>query len=188
MDYKKFDDQTLLRLMSQKDQTALGELYDRFGRLVFSIAINALGDPSLAEEVTQDVFFRVWENAASYRSEHSKVVTWVTSITRNRAIDELRRLNVRPEANLAPWEPEELDLGEESSDVEALVELSQRQNRVRSAIAGLPPEQRQVLAYAYFQGYSHREIAELINKPLGTVKTRIRLAMKKLRSALEGES
>ena len=188
MDYKKFDDQTLLRLMSQKDQAALGELYDRFGRLVFSIALNTLGDPLLAEEVTQDVFFRVWENAASYQSEHSKVVTWVTSITRNRAIDELRRINVRPEANLAPWEPEDMDLREESSDVEALVELTQRQNRVRRAIAGLPQEQRRVLAYAYFRGYSHREIAELTNEPLGTVKTRIRLAMKKLRGSLEDES
>lgn len=185
MDYKKFDDQTLIRLMSKGDEGALSELYDRFGRLVYSIALNALGDTSLAEEITQDVFFRVWKNAATYRAEHGKVVTWMAGITRNRAIDEIRRLNVRPEAELSPWGDEEVGLMDEKMNVEESIELTQRQNRVRKAISQLPHEQRQVLAYAYFQGYSHREIAEKLNEPLGTVKTRIRLAMKKLKIDLE---
>jgi RNA polymerase sigma-70 factor (ECF subfamily) len=187
MDYKKFDDQTLMRLISQKNEHALGELYDRYGRLVYSIALNALGDSALAEEVTQDVFFRVWKSATSYRSEHGKVVTWMAGITRNRAIDEIRRLKIRPEARLASWAPEEVGILDESTDLEAEIVLKQQQNRVRQAISKLPIEQRHVIAYAYFQGYSHSEIAEIISEPLGTVKTRIRLGMKKLREYLEKE-
>lgn len=187
MDYKKFNDQTLLRLISKKDEDALGELYDRFARLVYSIALNSLGDLALAEEVTQDVFFRVWKNAASYRSEHGKVVTWMAGITRNRAIDEIRRMNSRPESNLAPWESAATELINGSTDVETSIEDTQVQHLVRLAIAQLPIEQQQALAYAYFQGYSHREIADILGEPLGTVKTRIRLAMKKLRVYLDPE-
>jgi RNA polymerase sigma-70 factor (ECF subfamily) len=185
MDYKKFDDQTLMRLASHQDENALGELYERFSRLVYSIALNTLNDPALAEEITQDVFLRVWKSARTYRAESGKVVTWMAGITRNRAIDEIRRLNVRPEAKLAVWEPDDLDLVDESMDVEGKVELIQQQNRVRQAISQLPIEQQQALAYAFFQGYSHREIAEVLNEPLGTIKTRIRLAMNKLRTVLD---
>lgn len=185
MDYRNFEDQTLLRLMSQNDENALSELYDRFSRLVFSIALNALNNPALAEEISQEVFFRVWTNAGSYRPEQGKVSTWIVGITRNRAIDEIRRMNARPEAKLAPWEPAQLDLVDESMDVEENVEQIQRHNYVRKAIAQLPIAQQQALAYAYFQGYTHREIAEILKEPLGTIKTRIRLAMNKLRDELE---
>ncbi len=188
MDYQKFNDQTLLQLMSQKDENALGELYNRYSRLVYSIAINATGDQSVAEEVTQDVFFRIWKNAASYRPESGKVVTWMARITRNRSIDEIRRLNIRPETNIVSWEKEEIDLWKDTMDVEEKVELSQRRNRVRLSISKLPNDQRQALTYAYFQGYSHQEIAKLLDEPLGTIKTRIRLAMKKVREDLEGNN
>ena len=142
MDYTKFDDQALLRLIIKKDENALGELYDRFGRLVYSIALNALGDPALAEEVTQDVFFRIWEKAESYRSDHGKVVTWMSGITRNRAVDEIRRQKIRPEAMLAPWAIDEAGLQDGSAGLEAEIELKQQKNRVRRAIAQLPEEQR----------------------------------------------
>ena len=187
MDYSRFEDQILINLLVDKDENALGELYDRYGRLVFSISLNSISDPSLAEEITQDVFLRLWKNASSYRSEYGKVATWIASITRNRAIDEIRRMNVRPESRLTSWEFTDLELRENSLDVESQIELLQQQNRVRRAISQLPEEQRQVLALAYFQGYTHREIAEIMNQPLGTVKTRIRLAMNKLRSSLEYE-
>ena len=176
-----------MRLVLHKDENALGELYDRFSRLVYSIALNALGDLALAEEVTQDVFFRVWKNAASYRAEHGKVVTWMAGIARNRAIDEIRRMNARAESNLAPWDLEEADLMDGSTNVEVEVELTQQHHRVRHAVAQLPNDQQQALAYSYFQGYSHREIADILCEPLGTVNTRIRLAMKKLKTLLEVE-
>jgi len=187
MDYKKFDDQTLLRLITKQNEQALSELYDRLVRLVYSIALNALSEHTLAEEVTQDVFFRVWKNATSYDPKHSKVVTWVAGITRNRAIDEFRRLKIRPESKLSSWALEDFDILDESADFETGIELKQEQSRVRKGISQLPPEQQQALSLAYFQGYSHREIAEILDEPLGTIKTRIRLAMRKLRGFLEQE-
>lgn len=186
MDYKKFSDQTLLQLMEQKDENALGELYDRYSRLVYSIALNSLGEWAVAEEITQDVFFRVWKNAASYRKESGKVATWIAGITRNRSIDEIRRLSIRPEAEANFWEDGESDLWADTADVEQNVELSQQSNRVRMSVASLPAEQRQALTYAYFLGFSHSEIARLLDEPLGTIKTRIRLAMKKIKIDLEG--
>jgi RNA polymerase sigma-70 factor (ECF subfamily) len=185
VDYKKLDDQTLVRLMARSDEGALSELYDRYGRLVYSMALNSLGDPALAEEVSQDVFYRVWKNAVSYDAVQGKVSTWLVSIARNRAIDEVRRMQVRPESNQIPWELAGFDQIGDPIDVEAEFDQSQRQGRVRMAVAQLPDDQRTVLAFAYFQGLSHREIAELLNEPLGTIKTRIRLAMKKLSGLLE---
>ena len=123
-------------------KTRLGELYNRYSSLVYSIAINATGDQSVAEEVTQDVFFRIWKNAASYHPENGKVVTWMARITRNRSIDEIRRLNIRSEANIVSWEKEEIYLWKDTMDVEEKVELSQRRNRVRLSISKLPNDQR----------------------------------------------
>lgn len=188
VDYKKFDDEALLRLVVLAQEQALGALYDRYGRLVYSMALNVTGDPGLAEEITQDVFLRVWNKAETYRAEQGKVITWLSSIARYRAIDLLRRRSIRPEGNLASW-VEEVGLKQpDSVDVEAEIEMAQRRYRVRWAMAQLPPEQRQALAYAYFQGYSHSEIAKRLREPLGTVKTRIRLAMQKLRQLLHEES
>jgi len=185
MDYKKLDDPTLLRLVSQAEENALGELYDRYGRLVYSMALNAVGDPALAEEITQDVYLRIWNKATTYKVEQGKVITWVASITRYRAIDVLRRLSVRPEGNLAEWAEEEPILPPDPVDVEEQVDISERKHKIRTAVAELPEEQRQALAMSFFQGYSHAEIAEILNEPLGTVKTRIRLGMQKLRQTLQ---
>ena len=97
------DDESLMRLIVQAQPEALSELYDRYGRLVFSLAINAVGDAATAEEVTQDVFLRVWERAWQYRADQAKVSTWLTSIARHRAIDQLRRQGVRPEWQSIGW-------------------------------------------------------------------------------------
>jgi RNA polymerase sigma-70 factor (ECF subfamily) len=184
VDYKKLDDEALMRLIALAQEQALGALYDRYNRLVYSMALNTTGDPGLAEEITQDVFLRVWNKAETYRSEQGKVVTWMSSITRYRAIDLLRKRGVRPEANRLDWaEGLSPDLPD-GVDVEFEVEVAQRRQRVQTALAQLPPEQRQALAYAFFQGYSHSQIAEVLSEPLGTVKTRIRLAMQKLRQIL----
>jgi RNA polymerase sigma-70 factor (ECF subfamily) len=168
---------------------ALSVLYDRYGRLVYSLALNVLGDAESAEEVTQDVFVRVWEKAGTYRVEQAKVSTWLTSITRNRAIDLLRRRGVRPEGHSIGWE----EITAESSPrldgraPEELAAQALRGQRIRAAIAVLPQDQQRALALAFFGGLSHTEIAERLGEPLGTVKTRIRMAMQRLRSILEEE-
>jgi RNA polymerase sigma-70 factor (ECF subfamily) len=184
VDYKKLDDEALMRLIALAQEQALGALYDRYGRLVYSLAFNATGDPGLAEEITQDVFLRVWNKAETYNPQQGKVVTWMSSIARYRAIDLIRQRGIRPEGNRLDWaEGDALDLPD-SLNIESEVEMSQSRQRVRTALAQLPPEQRQALAYAFYQGYSHSQIAEALSEPLGTVKTRIRLAMQKLRQIL----
>jgi RNA polymerase sigma-70 factor (ECF subfamily) len=186
VDYKKLNDETLMRLIAQAQENALGELYDRYSRLVYSMALNSVGEPALAEEITQDVFLRIWNKATTYQAEQGKVMTWIASITRYRSIDMLRRLKVRPEGNRSAWVEEDDEPFEsiDPIDIEEQVELNQRSENIRKAIAELPKDQRQALTLAFFNGYSHAEIAQILNEPLGTVKTRIRLAMQKLRQTL----
>ena len=187
MDYTRFDDETLITLISRADENALGGLYDRYSRLVYSVALNTIADPARAEEITQDVFVRVWEGAKTYRSEQGRVATWLTSITRNRAIDVYRRGRVRHENLHISWDEIESLNSPAPQNVEAEVDLAQRQRRVRWAVAQLPEDQKQALGLAFFQGLSHVEIADALGEPLGTVKTRIRLAMQKLRLLLQSE-
>jgi len=185
VDYNKLNDEELLRLIAQAQENALGELYDRYSRLVYSMALNSVNEPALAEEITQDVFLRIWNKATTYQAEQGKVLTWIASITRYRSIDMLRRLKVRPEGNRATWaeEDEPFDIID-PIDIEEEVELNQRSENIRKAIAELPSDQCQALTLAFFKGYSHAEIAQILNEPLGTIKTRIRLAMQKLRQTL----
>jgi RNA polymerase sigma-70 factor (ECF subfamily) len=186
LDYSKLNDETLLRLISEAHADALSELYDRFSRLVFSLAVFILGDDGLAEEVTQDVFLRVWGKAETYRSEQARVSTWLTSIARNRSIDILRQRRVRPEGQSISWQlltPNTLPKLDGRTP-EEFADRSMENHRIREAIGGLPLEQRKALILAYFYGYSHSQIAMELNEPLGTVKTRIRMAMQKLRNSL----
>lgn len=187
MDYTRFNDQTLIQLISRSHQEALSELYDRYARLVFSVAASAVGDVELAEEITQDVFLRVWERAETYVEAQGRVIAWITSIARNRAIDVLRRRNVRVEGHSVGWAEVETIDPPDDQRVEEKVDLAQRKQRVRAAITELPPEQQQALALAYFKGLTHQEIAASLGEPLGTVKTRIRLAMQKLNKMLAEE-
>ncbi|GAB4539872.1 MAG: sigma-70 family RNA polymerase sigma factor [Anaerolineae bacterium] len=162
----------------------MSELYDRHSRLVFSLAMNMVGDQGTAEEITLDVFTRLWDKASTYRPEQARVTTWLASITRYRSIDILRRRGSRPEQHSVSWAELPPDAMPDTNGPEEAAELSMQRQRVRAAVAELPPEQRQVLTLAYFKGYTHREIAETLGQPLGTVKTRIRLAIHKLRDAL----
>jgi RNA polymerase sigma-70 factor, ECF subfamily len=186
-DSSTLSDEILLKAIASGQQTALSTLYDRYGRLAFSLALNILGDTSLAEEVTQDVFVQIWNKAASYQPEQGKVTTWLASVTRHRAIDILRRKNVRPEGHQVGWEDGIPDLADKGA-IEETVELVQRQGHIRQAVAHLPLEQQEALALAFFKGYTHQEIADATGEPLGTVKTRIRLAMQKLKQVLEEDA
>jgi RNA polymerase sigma-70 factor (ECF subfamily) len=186
MDYSELDDVTLLQLMAQDRTEALGALYDRYNRLVFSLALAIVGDDATADEITLDVFMRLWRQAGTYQVEKARVSTWMTVIARHLAIDALRRRKARPEAQSADW-PQPTPLPAGGRTIEESVELTLQRQRVRAAVAQLPPDQRQALALAFFKGLTHAQIAEALEQPLGTVKTRIRLAMQKLRSLLREE-
>lgn len=179
-------DGELMRLMAAGDETALAELYDRYGRLVMGVALAVVGDQAIAEEVTLDVFLRGWQNAAAYDPSLSKVPTWLTRLARNRAIDRLRREAVRPAGHSVSFS-DTFPPGRLANSLESAVELALERQRVRAAVASLPAEQRQALALAFFQGYSHSEIAKLLEQSLGTVKGRIRGGMLRLRELLGPE-
>lgn len=182
---KQPDDASLIELIARSRLEAFSELYDRYYRLVFSVAYAIVGDRAIAEEVTLDVFVRVWQQAGSYRPERGKVSTWLAAITRHHAIDIYRKSKSHPEASSLDWETDSLPDGFLFHNPEEDLELASRHERVREALSQLPPEQRQALALAYFRGYSHSQIAEALKLPLGTVKTRIRMAMQKLRQILK---
>jgi RNA polymerase sigma-70 factor (ECF subfamily) len=187
MDYSTLDDATLLRLLEQAHTDALGELYDRYNRLVYSIAYAIIGEQATAAEITLDVFTHVWQKAHTYHPERAKVSTWLTAISRNRAIDILRQQSIRPEFNSIGWDGVSVAAVPHVHDLEDEVELTLQRERVRAALAQLPVEQQKVLALAYFKGYTQQQIADTLQQPLGTVKTRVRQAIKKLRQLLQSE-
>ena len=178
------DDPALIERIARQDEAALGELYDRYSRLVYSVAYRVVGDHGAAEEITLDVFARVWEKAGDYQPGRAKVLTWISRMTRNRAIDILRREEVRPLKHSIGWADVTSEPAAEGQDPEQTAGLTLEMERVRAAMASLPPEQQETLALAYFKGYTHSEIAQVLDLPLGTVKGRIRAGMQKLRQAL----
>ncbi len=181
-------DEELLHQIARAQASALSSLYDRYGRLVYSLALRIVGNASSAEEITQDVFVQVWNNAASYQPELSKITTWLTSITRYRAIDQLRRRSARPDGYMVNEPLEDLILSAGNEAVpEVQVENRAEQQRLQQALTELPEEQRAVLVLAYFKGLSQPEMATYLGQPLGTVKTRVRLGLQKLRRVLESE-
>ena len=181
----KPDDIQLLKLIARSRQDAINELYERYKRLVFSVAFAIVGDQGVAEEITLDVFVQVWQKADSYRPELAKVSTWMMAITRNHAIDILRRQRSRPEANRVHWEDRSVQNGPLIHNLEEQIESTLQKEIVRNAVAQLPEDQREALALAYFKGYTQSQISEALKQPLGTIKTRIRLGMQKLRKLLE---
>lgn len=182
------EDPLLLQRIAHQDQSALGILYDQYGRLIFSIACQILTDEVLAEEVTQDVFLQVWKKAETYNATQGKVLTWLSSIARHRAIDMLRRRSIRPEGRSVAWEDCCEDRMDDSLAVEPGMMDSETRLHLLQALAGLPPDQREALSLAYFNGLTQQEIAFRLHEPLGTVKTRIRLALIKLRGILDPAS
>ena len=171
-------DEDLLSFVGQGDAEAFTILYDRYGRTAFSLAYRVMGERQAAEDLVQDAFLKLWRSPTSYRPERSSVRTWLLSIVRNRGIDQLRahasrrRTQNRIEA-LAP----------RSQPSEAFAETwrNSQRDRVRDALNTLPPEQLKVLELAYFSGYTHVQVSELLDVPLGTIKGRMRLGLKKMR-------
>ncbi len=184
---KSPDDFVLITRIVNAQVDALSQLYDRYGRLVFSLAMHITDDEALAEEITQDVFLQVWDKAGSYQPQQGKVLTWLTSVARNRAIDIYRRRSSRPEGHRVMLDDQSWLGLEDEAAVESSVEIRQTQLKVRHALSQLPDEQKRALGLAYFQGMTHQEISEVLREPLGTIKTRIRLGMQKLRDIFNNE-
>ena len=173
------DDAELVRRVAGGDAEALRALYDLHGKLVFGMAYRVLGDRQLAEDCTQDVFVSLWRGARTFDPERARVTTWLFTVTRNTAIDIVRRREARradplPEDESA-WAR---DVGPDAAEVTVAADTAER---VAAAMGELPQAQLEALSLAYFDGLSHVEIAERLDVPLGTVKGRIRLALDRLR-------
>jgi len=173
-------DDALLSSLAARDLGALAALYDRYGRLAYSLAYRILGDSEGAEDVVQDAFLSAWRGAPGYRRERGNPRAWLLSIVHHRAVDILRRKTTfRP----APLEVAELQPGDEDTALAAEKNVEGR--TVRAALEALPQAQRRTIELAYFGGYTHVELSELMGVPLGTVKGRMRIGLQKMRRALE---
>jgi RNA polymerase sigma-70 factor, ECF subfamily len=177
----------LLQRVAARDTAALAELYDRHSRLVFGLILRIVRDRGEAEDILQETFVRVWNRADIYDPRIGGPLPWIVRVARNRAIDRLRARKVRatvdtPAVDLAAVEPAP-DTAIQSP--EAAVLETERRLRLTDALAGLPLEQRRLIEAAFFEGYTHTELAQRFGLPLGTVKTRIRAGMIAMRQGLE---
>ena len=176
--YSALADEDLISLVQSGDPDAFAALYDRHSRAAFSLAHRMMGERQAAEDLAQESFIKVWRGAASYRAERGSVRTWILSVVHNRGIDQLRsqssrsRTRERVEAEAPQSQP---------SEAFSEAWKNAQREQVREALETLPEEQLKILELAYFSGYTHLEIARLLKIPLGTVKGRMRLGIKKLR-------
>lgn len=176
------DDQVALERMARGEHDALAELYDRHGRLVYSLALRILRDSGEAEDIVQDVYSQVWRQAARFDVTRGNVVSWLVTITRTRAIDVLRRRQSRPELVQGPA----LEAVDGSMGQDVRFEWQHRAREIKRAMRTLPALQRMAIELAYFEGLTQSEIAEQLEIPLGTVKTRVRQGLMKIRDCLAG--
>ena len=183
-DYSALDDEELVSLIGAQDRLALEEFYARYSSPVFSMAMQMLGDAGASEEVTQDAFFNVWRRAASYRPDRGKVSTWLFSIAHHRVIDETRKRR-RHEESQSPHDVQLLaEQTDEAGDPAGFVIKQMRRSKIKEALSSLRPEQRDVVVFAYYGGLTQSEIAEKLDQPLGTVKTRMRLGLRALKEVM----
>jgi len=181
-----------MNAVAARDEFAFAVLYDRYIDLVYSAAFRVLSDAQLAEDASQDVFVRLWRRPESFIAERGRFLSWLMSVTRNRAVDELRARGRRRKREGGPLgEPDEAAepvFSTPTEDPAHSAELHEEQRLVRDALAALPRDQQRALELAYFGGLTQQEIAARLHEPLGTVKTRIRLGMQKLRRALQDQA
>lgn len=184
MGYQSLDDRTLLELVILGKEEALECLYERHGRRVFSLAMAILQDRGAAEEVTQEVFLDIWRRAPTFVPERGNVSAWIIGIGHHRTIDSLRQR--RRHRNVGPLDemPRHSPGGRASGNLEEEAVEQETGLHLQNLLGHLPAEQREVILLAYFHGYTQVEIARKTNQPLGTVKTRTRLALQKLQKAL----
>jgi RNA polymerase sigma-70 factor, ECF subfamily len=184
-DHRQLPDEDLVQRMSQGDVAALEALYDRYARAVFSFAVRIVRDPRIAEEILQEAFMRSWQQAARFELSKGSFPSWLLSITHNLAIDELRKSQRRPQrADLVDISDVLRGEVDESASVEEAAEANELRVEIRAAMDRLPGPQQRVIELAYFEGLTQREIAAFLDEPLGTIKTRMRLGMQKLKELL----
>jgi RNA polymerase sigma-70 factor (ECF subfamily) len=174
-------DPELAARLRRRDPGAMAELYDRYGRAVYSLVLRIVRDSGVAEDLVQEVFLRIWNRVQRFDDTKGALGTWILTIARNQAVDYVRSLEGRT-WNSAATETEHLAA---SGSIETDYLLSAQSEQVRAAIAKLPDHQRRVIELAYFEGLSHSEMAEHIRQPLGTVKTWVRSALRILREELK---
>ena len=186
MDADRADDRDIVARMSAGDEAALARLYDRWSRTVYALVVHLVRDGDDAEDVLEETFWQAWRQASRYEPSRGEVGTWLMTIARSRSLDRLRARQRLREEPLTPLLTGVADAADEAygQDPSSHVETVERRTLVVSALRSLPPEQRQVLELAYFGGLSQTEIADRTGQPLGTVKTRTRLAAQKLRESL----
>lgn len=177
------DDRDALARMAAGDQRGLAELYDRHGRLVFSLALRIVRDHGDAEDVTQEVFVQAWRQAERFTEARGNVVGWLLNMARSRAIDCARRRKVRP---VLAEESRTAELRDDGPGQDLQFDWTRRAQTIRLALEELPMLQRLAVELAFFDGLTHAEIAEQLEVPLGTVKTRVRQGLLKLRDSLAG--
>ena len=182
-------DEVLAIQVARGNTAALEALYDRHASTVLAIALRVIGERAAAEDVLQETFWRVWKSANTYQSQRGSFTSWLFRIARNLAIDVYRRRNVRPPTTVIDGDggPILEKTSDPSADVVEQAQSDIRNQQVRDALNALPREQRQVIEMAFYYGMTRQEISEITGEALGTIHTRARLGLQKLRTAFESE-
>ena len=178
-DLKQVSDEALVSLVASSDDEALAELYDRFGGVAYGLALRILRDDALAQDAVQDAFLGVWRTADRFLPERAKASTWILTLVHRRAVDLVRRENVR---RGEPLEHAPEPAAQETVEGEATLGFQRRV--VQEALKGLPPEQREALELAYYGGLTQTQLAERLGQPLGTIKSRMFMGLARLRDLL----
>lgn len=187
-DLTTLDDEALMAQVATGDTSALEQLYDRYGRVVYGVALRMLSNAEQAEDVVQEAFWRVWRRSSTFQVGHGQFASWLFGITHNLCIDELRRRKSRPMPIYNDAGTQTLyEVPDAQQDIDVLTWQLEKRRLILDALRNLPPDQREAIELAYFGGLSQREIAEQLNDPLGTVKTRIRLGLQKLKQLLHNQ-
>jgi RNA polymerase sigma-70 factor (ECF subfamily) len=181
-DLRQLADEELMLLVQEGNVDAFALVYDRHSGAAFSLAYRMVGNRPAAEDIVQEGFLSIWRSRVRYRAERGSVRNWVLGIVHNRAIDSLRRFAVHERRRAASEGIEEHEEAPERTEVEAARREEAR--TLRALLDGLPEEQGQVIKLAYFGGFTHTEIAEMLRTPIGTVKGRMRLGLEKMRRGL----
>jgi RNA polymerase sigma-70 factor, ECF subfamily len=177
-EHAHLSDEAVIALIARSDGSALAELYDRYGRIAYGLALRVMRDQALAEDAVQDAFLDVWRSAGRFRPERSKASTWILTLVHRRAVDLVRREERR---RFEPLEAAPEPSGEATDEI---AWLGLERARVREALRQLPDQQREALGLAYFDGYTQTELAERLGEPLGTIKSRMFNGLTRLREIL----
>ncbi len=179
---RRLADEDLMQLVRENDSSAFAVVYERHCDAAFSLAFRMCGKRGIAEDVVQEAFLSLWRSGSRYDHMRGSVRTWVLGIVHNRAIDSLRRGAIQDRGRISDEGIEEHVEAAERTDVE--VGRRDEAREIRAALGGLPPDQARVIELAYYGGFTHSEIASMLDTPVGTIKGRMRLGLQKMRSQL----